>query len=160
LSYQNKVRIFKHNLKIKVMNVSQALKKKNKLAIELKKQYAIAQKFNSQEAGNPRRYSVQAALDKAAEITAELIDLKTRIHLANAPVYSKIFRMAELKGRIKELKKVPTDEGKHEGRYGSAPSEKEVEINIAQLDGFVATLEASIEEIQAELDVHNATTTI
>ena len=58
------------------MNVSQALKKKNKLAIELKKQYAIAQKFNSQEAGNPRRYSVQAALDKAAEITAELIELE------------------------------------------------------------------------------------
>ena len=48
------------------MNVSQALKKKNKLAVELKKQYAIAQKFNSQEAGNPRRYSVQDALDKAA----------------------------------------------------------------------------------------------
>jgi hypothetical protein len=142
------------------MNVSQALKKKNKLAIELKKQYAIAQKFNSQEAGNPRRYSVQAALDKAAEITAELIDLKTKIHLANAPVYSKIFRMAELKGRIKELKKISTDEGKHEGRYGSPASEKEVEINIAQLDGFVATLEASIEEIQAELDVHNATTNI
>jgi hypothetical protein len=142
------------------MNVSQALKKKNKLAIELKKQYAIAQKFNSQEAGNPRRYSVQDALDKAAEITAELIELKTRIHLANAPVYSKIFRMAELKGRIKELRKVPTDEGKHEGRYGSAPSEKEVEINIAQLDGFVVTLETSIEEIQSELDVHNATTNI
>ena len=141
-------------------NKKELLKKKNKLAIELKKQYAIAQKFNSQEAGNPRRYSVQDALDKAAEITAELIELKTRIHLANAPVYSKIFRMAELKGRIKELKKVPTDEGKHEGRYGSAPSEKEVEINIAQLDGFVATLEASIEEIQSELDVHNATTTI
>ncbi len=68
--------------------------------------------------------------------------------------------MAELKGRIKELKKISTDEGKHEGRYGSPASEKEVEINIAQLDGFVATLEASIEEIQAELDVHNATTTI
>jgi hypothetical protein len=42
----------------------------------------------------------------------------------------------------------------------SPASEKEVEINIAQLDGFVATLEASIEEIQSELDVHNATTTI
>ena len=28
------------------MNVSQALKQKNKLVIELKKQYQIAQKFN------------------------------------------------------------------------------------------------------------------
>jgi hypothetical protein len=68
--------------------------------------------------------------------------------------------MAELKGRIKELKKISTDEGKHEGRYGSPASEKEVEINIAQVDVFVEMLEAQIEEIQSELDVHNATTTI
>jgi hypothetical protein len=142
------------------MNVSQALKQKNKLTVELKKQYQIAQKFNSQEEGNVRRYSVQDALDKAAELTIELTDLKTKIHLANAPVYDKIFRMAELKGRIKELRKIPTDEGKAESRYSSVVSVKEVEINIAQLDEMVQFLEARIEEIQAELDVHNATTQI
>ena len=142
------------------MNVSQALKQKNKLIVELKKQYQIAQKFNSQEEGNIRRYSVQDALDKAAELTIELTDLKTKIHLANAPVYDKIFRMAELKGRIKELRKIPTEEGKAESRYSSVVSVKEVEINIAQLDEMVQTLEARIEEIQSELDVHNATTQI
>jgi hypothetical protein len=142
------------------MNVSQALKQKNKLTIELKKQYQIAQKFNSQEEGNIRRYSVQNALDKAAELTMELTDLKTKIHLANAPVYDKIFRMAELKGRIKELRKIPTEEGKAESRYSSVVSVKEVEINITQLDEMVQFLEARIEEIQAELDVHNATTQI
>ena len=142
------------------MNVSQALKQKNKLTVELKKQYQIAQKFNSQEEGNVRRYSVQDALDKAAELTIELTDLKTKIHLANAPVYDKIFRMAELKGRIKELRKIPTEEGKAESRYSSVVSVKEVEINIAQLDEMVQSLEARIEEIQAELDVHNATTQI
>jgi hypothetical protein len=142
------------------MNVSQALKQKNKLTVELKKQYQIAQKFNSQEEGNIRRYSVQDALDKAAELTIELTDLKTKIHLANAPVYDKIFRMAELKGRIKELRKIPTEEGKAESRYSSVVSVKEVEINITQLDEMVQTLEARIEEIQAELDVHNATTQI
>jgi hypothetical protein len=142
------------------MNVSQALKQKNKLTVELKKQYQIAQKFNSQEEGNVRRYSVQDALDKAAELTIELTDLKTKIHLANAPVYDKIFRMAELKGRIKELRKIPTEEGKAESRYSSVVSVKEVEINIAQLDEMVQFLEARIEEIQAELDVHNATTQI
>jgi hypothetical protein len=142
------------------MNVSQALKQKNKLTVELKKQYQIAQKFNSQEEGNIRRYSVQDALDKAAELTMELTDLKTKIHLANAPVYDKIFRMAELKGRIKELRKIPTEEGKAESRYSSVVSVKEVEINITQLDEMVQTLEARIEEIQAELDVHNATTQI
>ena len=142
------------------MNVSQALKQKNKLTVELKKQYQIAQKFNSQEEGNIRRYSVQNALDKAVELTMELTDLKTKIHLANAPIYDKIFRMAELKNRIKELRKIPTDEGKVEARFSSVASVKEVEINIAQLDEMVQTLEARIEEIQAELDVHNATTQI
>ena len=142
------------------MNVSQALKQKNKLTVELKKQYQIAQKFNSQEEGNVRRYSVQASLDKAVELTLELTELKTKIHLANAPVYDKIFRMAELKNRIKELRKIPTEEGKTEARYSSVVSVKEVEINIAQLDEMVQTLEARIEEIQAELDVHNATTQI
>ena len=142
------------------MNVSQALKQKNKLVVELKKQYQIAQKFNSQEEGNIRRYSVPAALDKAVELTLELTELKTKIHLANAPVYDKIFRMAELKNRIKELRKIPTEEGKTEARYSSVVSVKEVEINIAQIDEMVKTLEARIEEIQAELDVHNATTQI
>jgi hypothetical protein len=147
-------------IKIKVMNVSQALKQKNKLIVELKKQYQIAQKFNSQEEGNIRRYSVQNALDKAVELTMELTNLKTKIHLANAPVYDKIFRMAELKNRIKELRKIPTEEGKTEARFSSVVSVKEVEINVAQLDEMVQTLEARIEEIQAELDVHNATTQI
>ena len=142
------------------MNVSQALKQKNKLIVEIKKQYQIAQKFNSQEEGNVRRYSVQAALDKAAELTMELTDLKTKIHLANAPVYDKIFRMAELKNRIKELKRIPTEEGKTESRFSSVASVKEVEINIAQLDEMVQFLESRIEEIQAELDIHNATTQI
>lgn len=142
------------------MTVAQALKEKNKLAVELKKQYEIAKKFNSIEVGNPRRYSVQEALDKAAELTLKLIHLKTKIHLANAPVYEDIFRMAELKGRIKELKKIPTEEGKQEGRYGSPASEKEVEINIADVDNMISSLEASIEEIQVKLDLHNATTNI
>ena len=140
------------------MNVSQALKKKNKLAIELKKQYAIAQKFNSQEAGNPRRYSVQDALDKAAEITAELIDLKTKIHLANAPVYDLIFQMSELKNQIKQLKSIPVDEGKVTERYGSVTAIKEVELNIAERDNLVKVLENKIEVIQDKLDTHNAIT--
>jgi hypothetical protein len=140
------------------MNVSQALKQKNKLAVEIKKQYEIAVKCNSQEEGNPRRYSVADALAKAEKLSEELVALKTRIHLANAPVYAKIFEMAELKGRVKQLKRVPTDEGKTTERYGSAISIKDVEINIAQLDVMVAELETRIEKIQGELDYHNATT--
>lgn len=140
------------------MKLSQALKQKNKLAVEIKKQYEIAVKFNSQEEGNPRRYSVAAALEKAEQLTKELVELKTKIHLANAPIYGKIFEMAELKGRVKQLKRVPTDEGKTLERFNSTPSVKDVEINVTQIDTMVAELESKIEKIQADLDYHNAIT--
>ena len=61
-------------------------------------------------------------------------------------------------GRIRKTPK--HNEGKVEARYSSVVSVKEVEINIAQLDEMVQFLEARIEGIQAELDVHNATTQI
>jgi len=142
------------------MNVSQALKQKNKLAIELKKQYNIAQRYNQIEEGNIRRYSAQEALDKASTLAIELTELKTKIHLANAPVYGKIFLMAELKGRIKELKQIPIQEGKQAGSYGSSETVKEVEINVAEIDKMIEQLELQIESIQSELDIHNSTTQI
>ena len=142
------------------MNVKQALKVKNKLVTDLKTQYQILQKYNSIEEGNPRRYSMTNALAKIKTLQAELVGLKTQIHRANVPVYDKIFALAELKGMIKELKKVPTDEGKQTERYGSVQSIKEVELNVTDIDNSISILETQIEELQNELDVHNATTNI
>jgi predicted nucleic acid-binding Zn-ribbon protein len=142
------------------MNVKQALKVKNKLVTDLKTQYQILQKYNSIEEGNTRRYSMTNALAKIKTLQAELVGLKTQIHRANSPVYDKIFALAELKGMIKELKKVPTDEGKQTERYGSVQSIKEVELNVTDIDNSISILETQIEELQNELDVHNATTNI
>ena len=142
------------------MNVKQALKVKNKLVTDLKTQYQILQKYNSIEEGNPRRYSMTNALAKIKTLQAELVGLKTQIHRANAPVYDKSFALAELKGMIKELKKIPTDEGKQTERYGSVQSIKEVELNVTDIDNSISILETQIEELQNELDVHNATTNI
>jgi len=94
------------------MNVKQALKEKNKLVADLKECYKILQTQNSIEEGNPRRYSVKKKLEEAAGITDELVELKSKLHRANAPVYDKIFQMAEIKGIIKELKKMDVSEGK------------------------------------------------
>jgi hypothetical protein len=142
------------------MNVKQALKVKNKLVTDLKTQYQILQKYNSIEEGNTRRYSMTNALAKIKTLQTELVGLKTQIHRANAPVYDKIFALAELKGMIKELKKVPTDEGKQDSRYGSVVSVKEVELSIVDVEAIVEKLQLQIEELQNELDVHNATTNI
>ena len=142
------------------MNVKQALKVKNKLVTEMKAAYGILQKYNSIEEGNPRRYSMMNTLEKIKTLQGELVDLKTKIHKANQPVYDKIFALAELKGMIKELKKVSTEEGKVNERYGSVVSVKEVELNVTDIDAAIAVLESQIEGLQNELDIHNATTQI
>jgi len=142
------------------MNVKQALKAKNKLVTDLKAQYEILKKYNSIEEGNPRRYSMQNTLDKIHQLSNELVELKSRIHKANQPVYEKIFALSELKGMIKELRKVPTQEGKSSDRYSSVVSVKVVELDVVTIDDIVKELESKIESLQDELDVHNATTQI
>ena len=140
------------------MNIKQALKLKNKLVTQIKEQYEIAKAHNSIEQGNPRRYSAVAAINKAEELSNELAELKTKIHLANAPVYDLIFQMSELKNQIKQLKSISVEEGKVTERYGSVTAIKEVELNIAERDNIVKALENKIEAIQDKLDTHNATT--
>lgn len=142
------------------MTVKQALKEKNKLVTEIKSLYDIARNYNSIEEGNPRRYSVNGSLQRAQELTTKLVELKSKIHRANAPVYDKIFLMAELKMRAKLIKSMGCEEGKTTERYGSIVSVKEVEINVAQKDQMVKDIELQIEKLQDELDVHNATTSI
>lgn len=112
------------------------------------------------EEGNTRRYSMRDTLDKINQLTSDLVNLKARIHTANQPVYGQIFLMSELKGMVKELKKIPTEEGKSSDRYSSVVSVKEVELNIVDIQNYVIGLEAQIEELQDKLDVHNATTEI
>ena len=140
------------------MNIKQALKLKNKLVTQIKEQYEIAKAHNSIEQGNPRRYSALKAIGEAEKLAIELAELKTKIHLANAPVYDLIFQMSELKNQIKQLKSIPVEEGKVTERYGSVTTIKEVELNIAERDNIVKSLENKIEAIQDKLDTHNATT--
>lgn len=142
------------------MNVKQALKAKNKLVGEIKECYRILQTQNSIEEGNPRRYSVKKKLEDIAELTDELVQLKTRLHRANASVYDKIFQMAEIKGIIKELKKMDVSEGKQTERYGSVVSVKEVEMNVIERDAIIKQYEEHVEKLQNELDIHNSNTNI
>ena len=99
-------------------------------------------------------------LDKITNLSNELVELKAQIHQANQPVYHQIFALAEMKGIVKELKKVPTEEGKVAERYGSVISVKEVELNVVDIQNKVDILSERIEELQNELDIHNANTQI
>jgi hypothetical protein len=142
------------------MNIKQALKLKNKLVANIKECYNVIQTQNSIEKGNPRRYSVRDKMDEVMKYTTELVEIKRHIHNANQPVFEKIFLMAELKGMVKELKRMSVEEGKQSDRYSMNSSEKEVEITVLERDANIKELEETIEKLQDELDTFNAITQI
>ena len=142
------------------MTIKQALKEKNKLVVEIANLYNIAKTYNSIEEGNVRRYSVENSLTNIQDLIDKLVELKTKIHKANAPVYNKIFLMSELKTFAKQLKGISCEEGKVIERYGSVASVKNVEINVKQRDLMLKNIESKIESLQDDLDYHNATTSI
>jgi hypothetical protein len=146
------------------MTIKQALKYKKKLASKMNEEFSKLSKYNSVEVGTNRVYNPKESMRKWFEMTNELIELKTKIHLANSVVYGKIFRMSELKSQLSSLKQLDCTEGKYSDRYGrisgDAPIIKEATIGLLERDTMIASMEEEIEKIQEELDIHNANTSI
>jgi len=146
------------------MTIKQALKYKNKLVSKMNIEFNKAHQYNSIEDGEKRPYSASDALSKYFELSNELVELKTKLHKANAEVYDKIFLLSELKSRISKLQILDCSEGKVSDRFsrihGEAPTVKTVQITILERDALVQEIELKIEEVQEELDLHNATTEI
>jgi len=143
------------------MKVKQALKYKKKLAAKMNQEFVKVNMYNSVEEGTTRVYDVKEAMENWIKMGQELVELKTKIHLANAPVYGKIFRMSELKSQLSNLKQLDCVDGKHFDRYGRGEAiVKTAEINILGRDQIVSAIEEEIEKLQEELDEHNATTSI
>ena len=144
------------------MNVAQALKRKARLLKEINDKWNIIRNHNSIISGNRRKYDIKSELGSVEILIQELVELKTKIHLANAPVYDKIFLLSELKTQLRNLEGMNTAEGTVDtGRYGT-PSTTfyEVEIDEIYKNGLINQLTTKIDKLQDELDYHNATTGI
>jgi hypothetical protein len=143
------------------MKVKQALKQKKKLATKMNQEFVRVNMYNSVEEGATRVYDVKASMQNWLKMIDELVELKTKIHLANVPVYGKIFRMSELKSQLSNLKQLDCVDGKHFDRYGRGEAViKTAEISVLERDEMVLKIEEEIEKLQEELDEHNATTSI
>ena len=143
------------------MKVKQALKYKKKLATKMNQEFVRVNMYNSVEEGATRVYDVKEAMQNWLRMGEELVELKTKIHLANAPVYGKIFRMSELKSQLSNLRQLDCVDGKHFDRYGRGEAVvKTAEISVLEKDQMVSKIEEEIERLQEELDEHNATTSI
>ena len=93
------------------MNLSQALKEKNRLAGELVRQQQILQRENSRRSGATSKVDREQVWNKIIEISTSLGELKGRITVANIGVYPMLEGMSELKARISYLNPLSVREG-------------------------------------------------
>ena len=144
------------------MNIKQALKEKNKLAKKVTDLMDRTNRNNSMDEGAVRSYDPKESLNQALQMVDDLVNLKTKMHMANAEVYDKIFRMSEYKSLVKYLKTLNCSQGTIvTSRYGdSTARQMTTVITEVERDALVEKYETLIDNLQTELDMHNATTQI
>ena len=114
------------------MKIAKALKLKNQLAGEVAQLKELLIKQNSRSSKQKSDYDNREVLTRLRAKVAELVKVKAVVAAANAEIYDKIFRLAELKGLVTMLTGLDTKAGVfHEGgRFGDAGYEVEY---IAQI---------------------------
>lgn len=145
-----------------IMNIKQALKLKNKLIKSISDNTKLLQEYNTVEVGNERPYSPVLLMGNITKSTYELIELKSKIHRSNAPMFEKIFEMSELKSNIKALQKLDCTEGKSNRDRYRMESELVLtsEVSLVERNEIIREMEDRIEELQDEMDVFNSNTEI
>jgi hypothetical protein len=142
------------------MNLKQALKKKNKLAGQLKTTLNRMLDNNSYLEGQNPSYDSLEMLSSANELSKELAELKTKIQLANGPVHHLIYEMGELKNMITHLNRMNCNNGIEINYRHETPVNRISIIDQVKRDNLVEEIENRIDEINDELDRFNAITNI
>ncbi len=142
------------------MNISQGLKKKNKLAKEAQDAFNKVNQYNSVRTGSTRPYVIGELFEKYSKKTAELVALKTQIHVASEPVRAKIFELSELKSMASQVTRLNVNQGIITDGYrmNSTEVEYEVILDVIWKDNQIKEYETKIEAIQDELDLFNHAT--
>jgi uncharacterized protein (DUF342 family) len=145
------------------MNLTKALKHKKKLVKQADEMFIRFQRYNSQVKESVEKgYDPAVAYESWLKLTNELVDLKTKIHIANGPIASKIFRLGELKNLISRLRNVETKSGSFkEYRYSDAePIEYVAFLSLFEKDKQIQFWEAELETLQEQIEAYNAITKI
>lgn len=146
------------------MNLSTALKNKNRLAGEIVRQQQILQRENSRRSDTKSNVKCDSVLNKILELSTQLGELKGKIATANVGIYTSLERMAEYKSLIVFYQSLPKRDA-DEIQYSGRDNEKTVytwECFISQekSDVLVADLQSKINDLQDTVDAYNASTTI
>jgi len=146
------------------MNLSNALKQKNRLAGELVRQQQILTRENARRSDTVSTVDREALWNRIQQLSEELGELKGKITIANIGIYPLLERMSELKARISYVQGLPKREGEEISFIGR-DQEKLVytwntTINQSRSDKLVSELQVQINDLQDKVDTYNATTTV
>jgi hypothetical protein len=124
----------------------------------------LLSKQNSRSTKQKFDYENREVLTRLRAKLDELVKVKAAVAAANAEVYDKIFRLAELKGLVTILTGLDTKAGVfHKGRgFGEAAYEVEyvAQLGKVDVDKLVAELNVEIQSLQDALDEFNFTRTV
>ena len=152
------------------MNISKALKEKNRIAGRISKLQKDVQKYNVYEYKKAPDFDSQELLHKLQEEWAYLIELKTRLAVANVGIAHKLVQLTEAKAELSFWERfAPAYKGTESMSRRSYDSEgKSIEVPYVQISAItskevsehIARVQALVESLQDDIDNYNASTLI
>lgn len=144
-----------------MVSLSKALKLKNRKVQKVNSLRSKIHNSNSVLMGSDPDFRVADLYPELQKELADLWNLKAKINAANVPVHPLIYEMAEIKGQITWLNSLNTARGKQmTGYMQTEPQEYVAQMDAVQVAAEVDRLQVRLDEIQDELDRHNATVQI
>ena len=142
------------------ISVSQALKEKKRLAGEISHLWELFKQENSCLETHERSIDVKQTLQTIDHYTAKLVELKTKISIANQGEQLRTMqRRDDAKKRLAKLTETDGSEDPHFSSDGEI-TERTAVYPYEQLDVMKKTLRREISSLQDQLDAHNAKTLI
>ena len=145
------------------ITLAQALKEKNRLAGEIQRLWAMVAKENSKREDFKRVIDVEATYQTLQLYTEKLIELKTKIGVANAENLERIYRMEEFKNQLLKLANIGTDESTDVIRLTDTQYKelkRSVIFDAAKIWQLREQFQLECNRLQDEMDTFNATTRI
>jgi hypothetical protein len=140
-----------------LVTLAKALKIKNRQTASLATLQRKVSANNSYLVGSEPDFDSKAAYEELQEAIDRLVETKSKINEANAPIQPVIYRMAELKGLVKFVRSLNTHRGKVlTGFTGETPLEYAATIDAIFVESEIERIEREIDDLQDRLDAHNA----
>ena len=142
------------------ITLAQGLKEKNRLAGEIRRLWGLFQHENSCLESHTRSVDVEKTLQTIEHYTAKLVELKTKIGVANAGNLKNMYLLEEAKNRMAKLSETNASEDgeceyfRSEGSY--AYVRRTAVFNEAKMLEMKRRLQLECNALQDKLDAYNA----